>query len=201
MEDLLKMDAVIIGAGPAGLGCSLSLRRRGVESMLILEASSVGSSFTAWPKEMRMITPSFHTNPFLQTDLNAIHPETSPADLHGCEHLSGTQYAAYLRAAVEHYALPVKENQAVSSVKPIANGFHIETPELAIETPNVIWAGGEFNHPHIPAFEGAALCRHNSSIDSWDHPKGNGFIIIGGYESGMDAAFHLVERGKAVAVG
>ena len=140
MEDLLEIDAVIIGAGPAGLGCSLSLRRRGVESILILEASSVGSSFLAWPKEMRMITPSFHTNRFLQTDLNAIHPDTSPADLHGCEHLSGTQYAAYLRAAVEHYALPVKENQTVSSVQPIANGFRIETPELIIETPNVIWA-------------------------------------------------------------
>lgn len=200
MQDLLKLDAVIIGAGPAGLGCSLSLRRRGVERMLILEARSVGSSFTAWPKEMRMITPSFHTNPFLQTDLNAIHPETSPADLHGCEHLSGTQYAAYLRAAVEHYALPVKEKQPVSRVQPLPNGFRIETPELTIETPNVIWAGGEFRHPRIPAFEGASLCRHNSTIDSWDHLSGDGIIIIGGYESGMDAAFHLVERGKAVAV-
>lgn len=147
-----------------------------------------------------MITPSFHTNPFLQTDLNAIHPETSPADLHGCEHLSGTQYAAYLRAAVEHYALPVKEKQPVSRVQPLPNGFRIETPELTIETPNVIWAGGEFSHPRIPAFEGASLCRHNSTIDSWDHLSGDGIIIIGGYESGMDAAFHLVERGKAVAV-
>lgn len=147
-----------------------------------------------------MITPSFHTNPFLQTDLNAIHPETSPADLHGCEHLSGSQYAAYLRAAVEHYALPVKEKHPVSRVEPLPNGFRIETHELTIETPNVIWAGGEFSHLRIPAFEGAALCRHNSTIDSWDHLSGDGIIIIGGYESGMDAAFHLVERGKAVAV-
>lgn len=91
MEDLLKMDAVIIGAGSAGLGCSLSLRRRGVENMLVLEASSGGSSFLAWPKEMRMITPSIHANPFLLTDLNAIHPDTSPADLHDCEHLRGTR--------------------------------------------------------------------------------------------------------------
>ncbi|MEM1222977.1 MAG: NAD(P)/FAD-dependent oxidoreductase [Verrucomicrobiota bacterium] len=200
MENRLAMDVVIVGAGPAGLGCALSLRRRGVDSLLILEKSTIGSSFEAWPREMRMITPSFHTNPFLQTDLNSIHPETSPADLHGCEHPNGEQYAAYLKAAVRHFALPVKENERVLNVHPTEGGFRIETPELIIETPNLIWAGGEFSHPLIPDFEGAKLCRHNSTITSWDNVEGNGIMIIGGYESGMDAAFHLVERGKAVAV-
>lgn len=200
MENFLAMDVVIVGAGPAGLGCALSLRRRGVESLLVLEGSTVGSSFEAWPKEMRMITPSFHSNPFLQTDLNAIHPETSPADLLGCEHPSGQQYADYLKATVRHFVLPVRENERVSRVVPIRRGFRIETPELTIETPNLIWAGGEFSHPRIPQFEGAELCRHNSTIDSWDDIDGDGIIVIGGYESGMDSAFHLVQRGKAVAV-
>jgi thioredoxin reductase len=195
------MDALIVGAGPAGLGCALSLHRRGVERMLVLESSTVGSSFSAWPKEMRMITPSFNANPFFQTDLNAIHPETSPADLHGCEHPSGQQYAAYLKAAVQHYDVPVREHSAVSRVQPIdGGGFRVETPEQTIETPNLIWAGGEFSHPRIPDFEGAVLCRHNSTVNSWSDLEGDGFIIIGGYESGMDAAFHLVQRGKAVAV-
>jgi|TARA_B110000093_G_scaffold32562_1_gene33293 thioredoxin reductase len=200
MRDILGVDVVIIGAGPAGLGCALSLLRRGVENLLVLEGSTVGASFLAWPREMRMVTPSFNANPFLQTDLNAIHLETSPADLHGCEHPSGQQYAEYLKAAVRHFAVPVRENQPVTGVHPIKDGFRIETAELTIETPNVIWAGGEFSHPRIPEFEGAKLCRHNSTIDSWDDLEGDGLIIIGGYESGMDAAFNLVQRGKSVAV-
>lgn len=194
------MDAVIVGAGPAGLGCALSLRRRGVDSLLILEASTIGSSFDAWPEQMRMITPSFHSNPFFQTDLNSIHPETSPADLHGCEHPSGQQYATYLKAAVRHFSLPVRENERVTEVRPTQSGFRIETPDLVIETPNLIWAAGEFCRPRIPDFEGADLCRHNSTVRSWDEIKGDGIIVIGGYESGIDAAYHLVQRNKSVAV-
>jgi hypothetical protein len=200
MLSRLKVDVLIVGAGPAGLGCALSAQRRGVEDLLVLERGRVGASFSAWPQEMRMITPSFHANPFFQTDLNAIHPETSPADLHGCEHPTGAQYAAYLRAAVTHYGLPVMEGAKVLQVAPTESGFRVETTDRVIEAANVIWAAGEFSHPRIPDFEGARLCRHNSTIRSWADLEGDGFIVIGGYESGMDAAYHLVSQGKAVAV-
>ena len=76
-----------------------------------------GSSFARWPQEMRMITPSFHANPFLQTDLNAIHPHSSPADLHGCEHPSGAQYAAYLQAAVRFSSCAHDRNYRIRFIR------------------------------------------------------------------------------------
>ena len=102
-------DVAIVGAGPAGLGCALALREIGVESLTILEANRVGSSFDAWPEEMHLSTPSFHSNPFYATDLNAINPRTSPGDLFGTEHLTGKQYTAYLKAVVDNYVLTVRE--------------------------------------------------------------------------------------------
>ncbi|NBB79271.1 MAG: NAD(P)-binding domain-containing protein [Verrucomicrobia bacterium] len=47
------VDGVIVGAGPAGLGCALALQKAGIGNFLILERSVVGASFKAWPREMR----------------------------------------------------------------------------------------------------------------------------------------------------
>ena len=76
---------------------------------------------------MRLITPSFHGNPFFQTDLNAITPDTSPADFSQKEHLSGIEYAKYLGATVRHFELNVRENEKVLAVEKTEDGFSIKT--------------------------------------------------------------------------
>ena len=49
---------------------------------------------------------------------------------------------------------------------------------------------GEFQYPKQLGFEGADLCQHTATVESYGLP-GDDFVIIGGYESGVDAAFHL----------
>ena len=106
----MKCETVIIGAGPAGIGCALALRRAGVERVLVLEAESVGASFSRWPEEMRLITPSFHANPFFQTDLNAVNRDT---DAYSLETAGGRTFELAnppILATGFHSALtPVKE--------------------------------------------------------------------------------------------
>ncbi len=193
-------DVAIVGAGPAGLGCALALRAIGLERMTILEGSSVGASFRSWPEEMRLITPSFHSNSFYATDLNAINPRTSPGDLFGVEHLSGEQYADYLGAVVDHYELPVRENCQVNKLHSDPSGFLLETDDQAIRARFVIWATGEFSFPDLEPFPGADLCRVASQVSSWQRIQGDDFVVIGGYESGIDAAYHLAGRGCKVKV-
>ena len=193
-------DVAIVGAGPAGLGCALALREIGVESLIVLEGQSVGASFRRWPEEMRLITPSFHSNPFFATDLNSISPRTSPGDLFDKEHLSGKEYATYLEAVVEHYDLPVSEECAVNELQPDSDGFALDTDDGVIRARFVIWATGEFSFPAREPFPGCELCRLSSRVPSWRDLHGDEFVVIGGYESGIDAAYHLASRGSKVKV-
>ena len=48
--------------------------------------------------------------------------------------------------------------------------------------------------------QGAELCMHNSSVRSWADLPGDDFVVIGGYESGADAAINLAKAGKRCTV-
>ena len=94
----------------------------------------------------------------------------------------------------------------------------------------VVWAAGEFQYPRgggaaasakshqasplsdttgnpktepelqEPQLPGADLCLHNSQVRSWADLEGDSFVIIGGYESGIDAAINLAKAGKRTKV-
>lgn len=191
---------IIIGAGPAGIGSALALTRAGIKDIAILEANCVGSSFRRWPKQMRLITPSFHTNSFYQTDLNSITPDTSPADFFQKQHLSGSEYADYLNTGVAHFGLDVREEVRVSQITSEREGYCVHTDKETYKANIVIWAAGEFSLPKLKPFEGAELCAHSSVFRDWNDYQGKDALVIGGYESGIDAAFNLVEIGKRVIV-
>jgi thioredoxin reductase len=191
-------DVIIVGAGPAGLGVALPLIECGITRICILEARTVGASFETWPKQMRLITPSFHSNPFRQPDLNAISIDTSPADFIRSEHPSGKEYAAYLRSVVNHYQLPVREGVKVGRITPHGTHFEVETSDGKLTARYVIWAAGEFFYPLDDDFDGAEHCLHNTKVEDWTQLEGEEFAIIGGYESGVDAAIQLLQNGKTV---
>ena len=194
----MDFDVIIVGAGPAGIGCCLALRRAGVEKVLLLEAKTIGASFLSWPEEMRLITPSFPGNPFSLTDLNAITPDTTPAGFLHKEHLSGREYVDYLKAVVDHFQLDPCENERVLQVIPESSGYSVQTDKATYRASVIVWAGGEFSLPKPGSFPGAEYCVHSSVFRTWSDFKGEEALIIGGYESGIDAVCQLVKLGKRV---
>ena len=200
-EESRLHEVVIVGAGAAGLGCAVTLREFGVDDVIILDRHEVGASFRRWPQEMRFITPSFTSNAFGLLDLNAIVPGTSPAYTLDREHPSGSAYADYLDRVVEHFELQVKPGIDVCSVAVEDDGtFTLTTPDRPVRARHVIWAAGEFQYPNRNSFEGAESCRHSSDVRTWQDLEGDRFTVIGGYESGADAAVSLVRLEKNVTV-
>ncbi|MCH2178586.1 MAG: NAD(P)-binding domain-containing protein [Mariniblastus sp.] len=191
-------DTIVVGGGAAGIGVAISLRHAGIENFVVLEGNSVGSSFAMWPEETRFITPSFPTNSIGMLDLNSIAIGLSPAFSIGVEHPTGMEYAAHLRGVAEFFELPVQERTRVLRVTHVGDDFRVDTDEDTLRTKNVIWAAGEFQYPRQDGFEGIELCQHTATIPSYKQVDGDDFIIIGGYESGVDAAYHLAGRKKQV---
>ena len=191
-------DAIIVGGGAAGVGVAIALQHAGVGNFLILEREEIGSSFASWPAETRFITPSFPTNSIGMLDLNSIAIGTSPAFSLEVEHPTGKQYAAFLKSIAVHFELPVAQHTDVQRITHRGDDFVVETSEGTVRSRNVIWAAGDYLYPKLDGFVGSALCRHTATIPSYAELEGDDFIVIGGYESGIDVAYHLAERGKSV---
>jgi len=201
MISSINLDIVIVGAGASGVGIGILLRKMQLESFCILEKNTVGESFSRWPLEMQMISPSFTGNFFGMPDLNAVTPETSPAYSFQTEHPTGKQYAIYLKDIADYYNLPVVRNVTVESLKKEGEGYLVKTQnDTLIKAKFVIWAAGEFQYPNDNPFSGADNCIHNSKVKSWMDFKDEKYFIIGAYESGIDAAYQLAKNGKKVVI-
>lgn len=214
-----EYDVVIVGAGASGVGVALQLTGLFVldpaRVLLVERGTKVGETFRKWPREMRFISPSFNSQGWTQSfDLNSVAYGTLPAFTLHAEHPTGAQYADYLEALAETNELNVKTGTEVVSVKPFDDGFDLDAQTLSehkngfeievrpaaggitsvLRSRYVVWAAGEFQYPRAqvqPLFPGSELCRHNSSVRSWAELEGDDFVVIGGYESGMDAASNL----------
>ena len=194
------LDVVVVGAGPAGIGVAIALLDAGIERVLVLERNQVGSSFAQWPKETRFITPSFPSNSIGMLDLNSIAIGISPAYTMREEHPTGQNYAKHLQNVASFFKVPVREQTTVTNISQEDGVFRIETKQEPIWAKNVVWAVGEFQYPRVFSFVGSSMCRHTATIDSYGELKGDDFVVIGGYESGLDAAYHLARRNKRVTL-
>ena len=193
-----QYDVIVVGGGAAGVGVAIALAHAGIENFLVVDRNEIGSSFASWPEETRFITPSFPSNSIGMLDLNSIAVGVSPAFSMRVEHPTGSEFAKHLQDLATFFELPIQENTDVINIEKKDELFHLVTDEKTLLAKNVIWAAGEYQYPGTGRFTGSEFCRHTSTIPNYAGLEGDEFLIIGGYESGFDAAYHLAKRGKKV---
>ncbi|RIP35020.1 pyridine nucleotide-disulfide oxidoreductase [Staphylococcus gallinarum] len=193
---MVQYTAIIIGAGPAGIGLSIALKQFGITDTLILEKDNIGSSFESWPVTTRFITPSFTTNGFGMPDINAITPDTSPGFTFKEEHINGQSYQKYLKAIVDINKVNIQTNTIVTHVRPINNGYTLITSNGNFTSKYLFIATGDLNFPYKPFKFG----QHYTEINDFKDIKSHNVTIIGANESGIDAAINLATSGKKVTI-
>ena len=193
-------DVLIVGAGPAGIGLAKALKKQGVVDVVLLEAREPGASFRAWPRDTRFLTPSFPANPYGCPDLNSVDLCQSPGGDLGTEHPSGTEYAAWLAGQAQQSSLNVVAPVEVRDVQVTGPGFELSTSGGPWTCQSLVWATGEFFFPKRGLIPGEEMGLPYCDITGWSDLDGTRFVIIGGAESGIDAACNLVRLGKEVTV-
>ena len=197
MSELL--DAVVVGAGQAGLGVSYFLQHDGYEH-IVFERGRIGETWLSqrWDS-FQLNTPNF---------MNALPglPNEGP-EQDGFWHQD--ELAAYFRDYVEHFHLPVRTRVNVISLewaedkshfilRTKANGGLIET----LLCRSVVVASGILTVPKIPAFQNK-IPKHIRQLHTTDYrnpgalPPG-AVVVVGSAQSGCQIVEDLLSAGRKV---
>jgi putative flavoprotein involved in K+ transport len=193
-----QIEAIVIGAGHAGLATSYYLTRAGLPH-LILERGRVAERWhsSRWDS-FTLVTPNWMCRlpgyPYAGEDPDGF--------------LAQAEVVAYLQGYAASFAAPVREGVRVTAVEtspsgsPRGRGYRVVTDGVVYQTPVVVVATGFFEHPKIPA-AAARLAPGVRQIHSSEYlnpaalPPG-AVLVVGSGQSGCQIAQELHESGRQV---
>ncbi|UTY46777.1 flavin-containing monooxygenase [Sinorhizobium fredii] len=185
-------DAVVIGAGSAGLGVSYFLKQQGREHQ-VLERSRIGETWRTqrWDS-FRLNSPNIRS--------------TLPGDnFDGPDPLGAStqhQFVAYLESYAERHRLPVRVDVPVEELTRDDGLFLVGTPRGVLRARNVVIASGSLNCPKRPPASAdlpATLRQLDSSAyrNAAELEQG-AVLVVGSGQSGGQIAADLALAGGPV---
>ncbi|MCV2864199.1 flavin-containing monooxygenase [Albidovulum sediminicola] len=188
-----SVDLIIIGAGPAGLALSWSMRQRGVDH-LVLERGRVGERWHSerWPG-LRLLTPNW---------MNALPGMATVGPVGGF--MSASDFAGRLTRYGTRIAAPVVSGCAVQSVTQDGDGFRVLSTAGEWRCRALVIATGACDQAAIPDWA-SALPRqvwqvapsHYRGPDSL--PQGN-VLVVGASATGAQLASEIQASGRKVTL-
>lgn len=186
-----KVDAVIIGGGPAGLLSAHYLKKFGVKSV-VLERHKVGQSWRDMKKGMVMLSPAAAAHDL--TSLTYENPIWSMVNLNG-PFATREEFLTYLRLFVKENKLSVRENSSVQRIERDGNRFNVQMEKRRVYSAKiVVVATGVIGNPclpDIPGLEGNQKVVHSRDYKGFEQYRGKKVLIVGGGNSGAELTIEL----------
>ena len=127
------MGAVIVcGAGTAGLGAAASLRRAGVEALVLERSDQVGASWRSRYPALRLNTPGWMST---QPGFRATRRRYG-------EFPSRDKWIQYIEDYAAHHRLEIRFGSEARRITRAVGGWEVETSRGALEAPAVVVAIG-----------------------------------------------------------
>jgi putative flavoprotein involved in K+ transport len=186
-----SIDAVVIGAGQAGLAMSGLLRQAGRDHLVLERRATLGGGWQDRWDNFCLVTPNWTTS------LPGYDYEGSDPD----GFMSRDEIAARITQYADVVKAPVRLDTGVRNVvaRP-GGGFALETAAGRVEAREVVVATGSYHAPRLPEL-GTALPGRIQQLHSQDYrredrlPPG-GVLVVGSGQSGVQIAEELWQAGR-----
>src|SRR5256885_6984411 len=180
----MQHEAVIIaGAGPIGLACAISAKRRGIDP-LVIDAGALVNSIVRYPINM-----TFFTTPERLEIGN--HPLV-------CAGAKATREEAlkYYRGVARAEGIRVQTYTQLITAREVATRFGREP----ISWDKLVLATGYFDAPNRLGVRGEELPHVHHYFDEAHLSYGRDAVVIGGKNSAVEAALQLFRAGARTTV-
>jgi thioredoxin reductase (NADPH) len=184
-------DVLIVGAGPIGLACAISAKRRGLDALLI-DAGALVNSIVHYPVGM-----TFFTTP----DLLEIggHPLA-------CAGQKPTREEAlkYYRGVARSEALRVRTYTRLVGAAAAAGGVRCDLESASgsahVMCRRLVLATGYYDHFNPLGVSGEELPHVSHRFDEAHRSFGLDVVVVGGKNSAIEAALELFRSGARVTL-
>jgi putative flavoprotein involved in K+ transport len=183
-----QRDALVIGAGPAGLAAAAMLRKEGVDTLVLERAPQVGHSWRNHYDRLHLHTVRWLSN----------LPGYRFSRRHG-RWVSRQGVVNYLEGYANHHGLEVQPGAEVQGLTRTPEGWLVSTSAGDFSARSVVIATG-YNHtpfiadwPGKEGYEGELL--HASRYRNAEPYRGRDVLVVGSGNTGAEIAVDLVEGG------
>jgi len=180
-------EAIVIGAGPAGLAAAACLRREGVEA-LVVERDSVGSSWRRHYDRLHL-----HTVRWL-SGLPGL-----PIDRREGRWVSRDGVVRYLERYARYHRLNIRTGVEVRRLLRDGEDWRVKTNEADIVARSLVVATGFNREPFLPDWPGretfAGELLHSAAYRNPSAYSGKSVLVVGTGNSGAEIAVDLAEGG------
>ncbi len=187
----MRIETLIVGAGPAGLAVGACLRRAGREFAIVEREQHVGAAWRRHYERLHLHTVKRHS---------ALPFRPFPAD--DPQYVPRARVVAYLEDYARAFELAPAFGVNVERAEPLLDGgWRVETSAGRRECRFLVIATGYNHTPHRPALAGQERFRgtllHSADYETGAQFAGRRVLVVGIGNTGGEIAVDLVEHGAA----
>lgn len=174
-----QLDAVIVGAGPAGLSAALGAMEKKLKYVVIEQETSLGGAIFQYPRNKIAMTAPVKLPIIGQVKMGEISKE---------------KLLEFWSGVLQKTGMKINYNERMEAIEKTGNGFILKTNKGAYETRAILLAIGRRGTPRKLGVPGEELPKVVYRLIDPEQYRDMHVLVVGGGDSALEAAMAIAEQ-------